>query len=89
MWQQIATYLIIYRVAEGRAWQRNTLALNTTLPPISFGAPPQKSTITQLSDIDASENSSLGDEKTTASPNRTVFGSHEKAEDSISIRSAV
>jgi len=66
--QQIATYLIIHRLAEGRTWGSNTLAPNAMLPITGFGAP-DKATITQLSNFDTLENSSLGKEKMMASLN--------------------
>ncbi|KAF9469643.1 hypothetical protein BDZ94DRAFT_16078 [Collybia nuda] len=57
--QQIAGYLIIYRLAEGRAWNKDTLTMQA-LPPINFG-PPSKSdqTETTLSSFQVNTSGSL------------------------------
>ncbi|RDB29451.1 hypothetical protein Hypma_016082 [Hypsizygus marmoreus] len=69
--QQIAGYLIIYRLAEGRAWSKDTLAKHTrnTLPPMHF-ASKEGAAHTQLStfQIDTSVPPSKNTQNSVYSP---------------------
>lgn len=61
--QQIANYLIIYRLAEGKAWGKDTLAQHTTM---KFGGTRQTTTMTttdigtfRINDVESVSNGEL------------------------------